>query len=103
MNLQTCPYVGVDAFGEEDRLLFYGRERDQEILLSNLYAAPASVLYGKSGVGKSSLLLAGLAPLLPKVAADRFPSKAEARDDRSDRVGDGLRCRAGTAGGRQGL
>ena len=41
---------------ELDALLFFGRERDAEIVVANLLASRLTVLYGASGVGKSSLL-----------------------------------------------
>jgi WD40 repeat protein len=59
-----CPYKGLQPYTEADRAFFFGRERDSEIIASNLYAAPLTVLYGESGVGKSSVLLAGVVPLL---------------------------------------
>ncbi len=59
-----CPYRGLQPYTEADRDFFFGRERDQEIIASNLYAAPLTILYGESGVGKSSVLLAGVVPLL---------------------------------------
>ncbi|HEV8578232.1 MAG TPA: WD40 repeat domain-containing protein [Thermoanaerobaculia bacterium] len=61
-----CPYKGLQPYTEADRAYFFGRERDQEIIASNLYAAPLTVLYGASGVGKSSVLLAGVVPKLRK-------------------------------------
>jgi len=59
-----CPYVGLQPFTEDDRDYFFGREREQRIISSNLYAAPLTVLYGASGVGKSSILRAGVVPHL---------------------------------------
>jgi WD40 repeat protein/tetratricopeptide (TPR) repeat protein len=59
-----CPYKGLQPYTEQDRDYFFGRERDQEVIVSNLYAASLTVLYGVSGVGKSSVLRAGVAPLL---------------------------------------
>lgn len=70
-----CPYKGLQPYTEADRAFFFGRERDSEIIASNLYAAPLTVLYGESGVGKSSVLLAGVVPLLrqtPNVAVVIF-------------------------------
>ncbi|MBI5034084.1 MAG: ATP-binding protein [Chloroflexi bacterium] len=66
-----CPYKGLQPYTEADRAYFFGRERDQEIITSNLYAAPLTVLYGASGVGKSSVLMAGVMPQLrdtPRIA-----------------------------------
>jgi hypothetical protein len=70
-----CPYKGLQPYTEADRAFFFGREREQEIIASNLYAAPLTVLYGASGVGKSSVLLAGVLPQLrqtPRVAVLMF-------------------------------
>ncbi len=70
-----CPYKGLQPFTEADRAYFFGRERDQEIIASNLYAAPLTILYGTSGVGKSSVLMAGVVPQLrgtPRLAVVVF-------------------------------
>jgi WD40 repeat protein len=64
LSQDFCPYKGLQPYTEADRAFFFGRERDSEIIASNLYAAPLTVLYGESGVGKSSVLLAGVVPLL---------------------------------------
>jgi WD40 repeat protein len=57
------PYKGLNAFedSELDALLFFGREREREIVTANLVASRLTVLYGPSGVGKSSLLRAAVA------------------------------------------
>jgi tetratricopeptide (TPR) repeat protein len=59
-----CPYVGLQPYTDKERDYFFGRQRDQRIIASNLYASSLTVLYGESGVGKSSILLAGVAPYL---------------------------------------
>ena len=61
-TMPTCPYKGLQPYTEADRAWFFGRERDVQIVISNLYAAPLTILYGASGVGKSSVLLAGVVP-----------------------------------------
>ena len=57
------PYKGLSPFtdSELDALFFFGRERDTEIVAANALATRLTVLYGPSGVGKSSLLRAGVA------------------------------------------
>ena len=57
------PYKGLNAFedSELDALLFFGREREREIVVANLIASRLTVLYGPSGVGKSSLIRAAVA------------------------------------------
>ena len=62
-ELPSSPYKGLSAFddSEVDALLFFGREREREIVIANLIASRFTVLYGPSGVGKSSLLRAAVA------------------------------------------
>ncbi|HEY6968829.1 MAG TPA: hypothetical protein VJA94_06485 [Candidatus Angelobacter sp.] len=64
MAQTSCPYVGLQPYTEDDRQFFFGREREQRIISSNLYASPLTVVYGASGVGKSSILRAGVMPYL---------------------------------------
>ena len=61
-----CPYKGLQPYTEQDREYFFGRGGDTEIIASNLYIAPLTILYGTSGVGKSSVLQAGVIPHLRK-------------------------------------
>jgi Novel STAND NTPase 1 len=60
------PYIGLRPYtdSDDDRARFFGREQDQEIIIANLYAASLTVFYGASGVGKSSVLMAGVVPEL---------------------------------------
>ena len=60
------PWPWLEAFPEYAAAFFNGRDDDAEALLRCLLAAPATVLFGKSGLGKSSLLQAGLFPALRK-------------------------------------
>ncbi|WP_418960542.1 ATP-binding protein [Streptomyces tritici] len=62
----NAPYVGLRPFTEDDRHLFFGRERDAEVLFNLVYSTPLTLVYAPSGVGKSSLLQAGLRPMLDK-------------------------------------
>ena len=57
------PYKGLVPFedSELDALLFFGRERESGIISENVLAARLTVLYGPSGVGKTSVLRAGVA------------------------------------------
>src|SRR5207244_4309488 len=63
VSAPQSPYKGLAAFDDSDldALLFFGRERESEIIAANLMAARITVLYGPSGVGKSSVLRAGVA------------------------------------------
>ena len=61
--MPTSPYKGLAPFqdSEQDALLFFGREREREVIVANLVAASLTILFGPSGVGKSSILRAAVA------------------------------------------
>ena len=61
--LPRSPYRGLTSFSDTavDAKFFFGRERDVEIVCANVLASRLTVLYGPSGVGKSSLLAAAVA------------------------------------------
>lgn len=65
----VSPYVGLIPFNEKDSEFFFGRENDIEIIATNLRAARLTVFYGISGVGKSSVIRAGVLPYLQKMTA----------------------------------
>ncbi|MGK7932811.1 MAG: hypothetical protein AB4041_15450 [Microcystaceae cyanobacterium] len=54
------PYKGLMPYLEEDAPYFFGREKWTRIITDNLMSSRLTVLYGTSGVGKSSLLKAGV-------------------------------------------
>lgn len=58
------PYLGLRAFGEENADLFFGREHISLELARKLEHKPLITIFGASGVGKSSIVHAGLLPLL---------------------------------------
>jgi WD40 repeat protein len=64
------PYKGLVPFEDSglDALLFFGRGRESAIIAENLLAARLTVLYGPSGVGKTSVLRAGVAHRLREQA-----------------------------------
>ena len=58
------PWPGLDSFDEQASDYFHGREAESDELLRKVVDAPLTVLFGKSGLGKTSLLKAGLFPRL---------------------------------------
>ena len=58
------PYIGPRPFERVDLPLFFGRDREIRELLSLVVAHRVVLLYASSGAGKTSLLNAGLLPLL---------------------------------------
>jgi len=59
---ERSPFPGLDAFtaSEDDAAVFAGRDAEADLVTANLRTAPLTILYGPSGVGKSSLLRAGV-------------------------------------------
>ena len=68
MPLQDEPFRGLGYYAEEDAPWFFGRETERRTIIGNLRAARLTLLYAESGVGKSSLLRAGVAARLHEQA-----------------------------------
>lgn len=66
------PYKGLVPYTEEDARFFFGREIEREIIISNLRGSRLTLLYGASGVGKSSVLQAGVAHRLWRLASQNL-------------------------------
>lgn len=58
------PWIGLESFAESTRLFFFGRDAEIDELHLRLRNQPLLVLYGRSGLGKTSILRAGLIPRL---------------------------------------
>ncbi|NMO90368.1 WD40 repeat domain-containing protein [Actinomycetospora sp. TBRC 11914] len=62
--------MGLVPFTEDDTMLFFGRRREVQLLAANLATKRLTLLYAPSGVGKTSLLRAGLVPHLRDLEVD---------------------------------
>ncbi len=61
MNTELAsPYKGLVPYSEDDAQFFFGRDEKREIITANLMASRLTLLHGPSGVGKSSVLRAGV-------------------------------------------
>jgi hypothetical protein len=58
------PWLGLFSYSEETRAYFHGREEEAGELARRVQRKPLTVLFGQSGLGKTSLLRAGLVPRL---------------------------------------
>ncbi len=58
------PWPGLASFAEADRAFFRGRERESDELARLVRREALTILFGRSGLGKTSLIGAGLFPRL---------------------------------------
>ncbi|MEK6258764.1 MAG: AAA family ATPase, partial [Planctomycetota bacterium] len=58
------PWLGLRSFSEDAQSFFFGRSAELDDLYERILDKPLAVLFGQSGLGKSSLLQAALAPRL---------------------------------------
>ncbi|PYI93723.1 MAG: hypothetical protein DME97_05555 [Verrucomicrobia bacterium] len=65
------PWLGLESYQAETRAYFFGRDLEVAELHLRLRSHPLLVLYGRSGLGKTSILNAGLIPRL--VAEQQVP------------------------------
>src|SRR6476646_2267276 len=71
-GVPDCPYVGLVPFDEKEAAFFFGRDREIEMIVANITAARLTLLFAPSGVGKSSVLRAGVLPRLRLLGDDDF-------------------------------
>jgi tetratricopeptide (TPR) repeat protein len=63
------PWLGLHPFTEENQYYFFGRTAEIREIFLRVREQPLTVLYGQSGLGKTSLLRAGL---VPKLRVERY-------------------------------
>ena len=64
IKASICPYKGLSYFREEDAAFFFGREVFTKRLFDKMLANNLVAVVGPSGSGKSSVVRAGLIPLV---------------------------------------
>ncbi|MCI5125385.1 MAG: hypothetical protein D3925_13155, partial [Candidatus Electrothrix sp. AR5] len=62
--ISSNPYKGLDAFQEKDTQFYFGRESEAATLREKIEKQSFTAVIGASGSGKSSLVFAGLLPIL---------------------------------------
>ena len=63
-HIEQRPYRGMQQFSEQHKDLFFGRSKPVDEIFDLLKNNLLTVIFGKSGIGKSSLINAGLLPEL---------------------------------------
>ena len=58
------PWLGLDSFNEHSSAYFYGRDEEVAELARRVQRKLLTVLFGQSGLGKTSILRAGIVPRL---------------------------------------
>ena len=71
-EVPQSPFRGLLPYTEDDARFFFGRDGDADLIIANLMASRLTVLYGPSGVGKSSVLRAGVVRRLRELSTDSF-------------------------------
>ena len=64
LELKRNPWLGLSSYQVEDAALFFGRGKEVEFLDAAIRKNYSTIIYGKSGMGKTSLINAGLIPSL---------------------------------------
>jgi tetratricopeptide (TPR) repeat protein len=83
---QASPYVGGRPFRRTDGDWFFGRDAESEAVRSLWREGRLVVVHGIGGVGKTSLIQAGVVPLLAEAAGtDLLPLVRLTSTDRADR------------------
>lgn len=65
-NFHNNPWLGLSSYKYEDSSRFYGRDEELQTLTYIIRQNIFTTLYGVSGAGKTSLINAGLSPILEK-------------------------------------
>jgi hypothetical protein len=84
-----CPYVGLDSFEAAHAAYFFGRNQESKIIADHVLARPVTVLYGASGVGKSSIINVGLPAALKQIAETWRAARARRRREGDAEAGGG--------------
>jgi hypothetical protein len=72
LNEANNPYRGLQSYDEEHAPLFFGRSKFVATLAERVRAQSLTIVLGASGTGKSSVVKAGLLPLLRSCEPDAW-------------------------------
>lgn len=79
-------FIGLESYSEAQSNLFFGRDKEIDNLTSLIKSNTLTIVFGRSGTGKTSLLNAGVFPRLRKDYFLPFRIRLEFKDDSPDLV-----------------
>lgn len=79
-------FIGLQSYSEAQSDIFYGRDEEIDKLTNLVKANTLTIVFGKSGTGKTSLLNAGIFPRLRKNYCLPFRIRLEFNDSSADLV-----------------
>ena len=79
-------FIGLQSYSEAQSDIFYGRDEEIDRLTNLVKANTLTIVFGKSGTGKTSLLNAGVFPRLRKDYCLPFRIRLEFNEDSPDLV-----------------
>jgi hypothetical protein len=85
-NQDASLFIGLQSYSEAQSDIFYGRDEEIDRLTNLVKANTLTIVFGKSGTGKTSLLNAGVFPRLRKDYCLPFRIRLEFNDDSPDLV-----------------
>ncbi|MEO8399708.1 MAG: hypothetical protein ABI550_07845, partial [Ignavibacteriaceae bacterium] len=83
-NTGASSFIGLQSYSEEQSKFFFGRDEEISTLATLVKSNTLTIVFGKSGTGKTSLLNAGVFPKLRKDYCLPFRIRLEFRDDSPD-------------------
>jgi WD40 repeat protein len=90
----NSPFKFLDAYEKKDKDIFFGRDKDIELLYSTTFKTNLMLVYGQSGTGKTSLIQCGLANRFRET--DWFDVYIRRLDNINDSLHRGIREKAET-------
>lgn len=82
----STSFLGLQSYTEEQANLFFGRDKEINLLTTLIRTNTLTIVFGKSGTGKTSLLNAGVFPKLRVDNSLPFKIRLDFRDDSPDLI-----------------
>lgn len=101
LDIKNNPWLGLASYKVQDAELFHGREVETDALSEIIRKNYSTIIYGKSGMGKTSLINAGLIPALSATGFVPLSIKLEHNGSvsYSDQIIQAVRSSVESAGG----